>query len=187
MQIVSKHVSELHPAPYNPRVSLEPGDARYRKLKRSIERFGLVEPLLWNAQTGYLVGGHQRLRILKDLKIEEVDVSVVNLSIDQEKALNIMLNNREAQSDWDIPLLTQLLEELAALPVPQLTATGFDPGHLKTLQAELEPASTGLVEEPEASMYEVTLLIPMTKLSELRSELDGFMDRHQLESHVRLR
>ena len=51
---LTKLISELHPAPYNPRVQLEPGDARYRKLKHSIERFGLVEPLLWNAQTNTL-------------------------------------------------------------------------------------------------------------------------------------
>ena len=66
MRIVTKNVSELQPAPYNPRLELTRDDPHYRKLKRSIERFGLVEPLLWNKRTGFLVGGHQRLRVLKD-------------------------------------------------------------------------------------------------------------------------
>lgn len=115
MQIEMKRLSELKPAPYNPRVALEPGDARYRKLKRSIACFGLVEPLLWNRRTGCLVGGHQRLRILQELRYTEAPVSVIDLPIEQEKALNVILNNREAQSDWDLSKLTSLLEELDAL------------------------------------------------------------------------
>ena len=136
MQIVIKKLSELQPAPYNPRLELANDDPRYRKLKRSIKHFGLVEPLLWNQRTGFLIGGHQRLRILNELSIDEITVSVLDLPLDQEKALNIVLNNREAQGDWDLPQLTKVLTELAALPESQLSATGFDPNHLKTLQSE---------------------------------------------------
>lgn len=184
MQILTKLISELHPAPYNPRVQLAPGDARYRKLKHSIERFGLVEPLLWNEQTNTLVGGHQRLRILQDMNVDRVEVSVVHLSLEQEKALNILLNNREAQSDWDLPQLTQILEELSALPEPQLAATGFDPSHLRTLQDELEPMEPDWQEETSTACYEIVLRIPQEKLAEVRGELDAIIARYQLEAHV---
>src|SRR5437016_1243281 len=84
LEIIRKPLSELTPAPYNPRQPLSSKDRRYRKLKRSLERFGLVEPLIWNRRTGYVVGGHQRLQILRDLGHAEAPVSVVDLPPEQE-------------------------------------------------------------------------------------------------------
>ena len=49
MLIEKKKVTELIPADYNPRKDLKPGDPEYEKLKRSIEQFGYVEPVIWNA------------------------------------------------------------------------------------------------------------------------------------------
>jgi hypothetical protein len=57
----------LNPAAYNPRKDLKPGDKEYEKLRRSIEEFGYVEPVIWNKTTGNIVGGHQRLKVLLDL------------------------------------------------------------------------------------------------------------------------
>src|SRR5260221_5287679 len=73
-------VAELNPAPYNPRRALKPTDPAYRKLEASLRQFGLVEPLVWNESTGHVVGGHARLRILKELGVAEVPVSVVRLN-----------------------------------------------------------------------------------------------------------
>ena len=55
-------ISRIKEAAYNPRLDLKPGDPEYEKIKRSIEEFDLVEPLVWNETTGNLVGGHQRLK-----------------------------------------------------------------------------------------------------------------------------
>ena len=49
MLIEKKKVTELLPADYNPRKDLKPGDPEYEKLKRSIEQFGYVEPVIWNS------------------------------------------------------------------------------------------------------------------------------------------
>ncbi|MFT3883003.1 MAG: ParB N-terminal domain-containing protein [Gemmatales bacterium] len=187
MQIVIKKVSELQPAPYNPRIELPEDDPRYRKLKRSIERFGLVEPLLWNQRTSHLIGGHQRLRILKSLDFDEVPVALLDLPLDQEMALNIILNNREAQGDWDLPQLTKVLEELAALPEPQLSFTGFDPSHLKTLQSELTPNEIPMEVEEPSQFYEIMLRIPLAQLPEVRPDLDTLINCYDLETHVRHR
>ena len=64
MEIRRVPVSKLNPAAYNPRKDLQPGDAEYQKLARSLEQFGCVEPVVWNERTGNVVGGHQRLKIL---------------------------------------------------------------------------------------------------------------------------
>ena len=73
MQIEKIAVAELKAADYNPRKDLQPGDAEYEKLKRSIQEFGYVEPVIWNKRTGIVVGGHQRLKVMKDLGFTEVD------------------------------------------------------------------------------------------------------------------
>ena len=67
MNIQKISVDKLNPAEYNPRKDLKPGDKEYEKLKRSIEEFGYVEPVIWNQKTGNVVGGHQRLKVLLDL------------------------------------------------------------------------------------------------------------------------
>src|SRR5438067_7347171 len=104
-------IEQLKPAPYNPRKVLRPGSPAYRKLKASLAEFGLVEPLVWNELTGHVVGGHARLRILAELGVTEVPVSVVRLSAAREKALNVVLNNQEAQSRYDPSKLADLLTE----------------------------------------------------------------------------
>ena len=67
MIIEKKNAVDLLPADYNPRKDLKPGDSEYEKLKRSIEQFGYVEPVIWNKATGRVVGGHQRLKVMQDM------------------------------------------------------------------------------------------------------------------------
>ena len=88
MEIQKIPISKINPAKYNPRLDLQPGDPDYEKLKKSMQEFDLVEPLIWNKRSGNLVGGHQRLKILVEQGKNEVDVSVVDLPDSKEKALN---------------------------------------------------------------------------------------------------
>lgn len=110
MDIQTVSIERINPAVYNPRKDLKPGNPEYEKLRRSIEEFGFVEPLVWNKRTGNLVGGHQRLKILMAQGIREVEVSVVDLDDQQERALNIALN--KISGDWDNEKLKDILEEL---------------------------------------------------------------------------
>ncbi len=123
MDIERKSVEVLKAAEYNPRKDLKPGDAEYEKLKRSIEQFGYVEPVIWNKRTGNIVGGHQRFKVLKDLGYTEVDCVVVDLDESREKALNIALNKISGQ--WDNDLLASLLKDLDRSGY-DITLTGFD-------------------------------------------------------------
>ena len=123
MEIERRKVDELKAADYNPRKDLRPGDAEYEKLKRSIQEFGYVEPVIWNKRTGTVVGGHQRLKVMKDLGFEEVDCVVVDLDDKKEKALNIALN--KISGEWDNDLLANLLKDLDGSGY-DITLTGFD-------------------------------------------------------------
>ncbi len=99
MNIQTIPIHKIEAAPYNPRKDLKPGDPEYEKLKRSIDTFGCVEPLVWNQRSGHLVGGHQRFKILVARGDQEFQVSVVDLPPEQERALNVALN--KISGDWD--------------------------------------------------------------------------------------
>lgn len=112
---------DLIPAEYNPR-KMRP--SAFVKLKEGITRFGMVDPLIVNERTNTLVGGHQRLRAAMDLGWERVPIVRVDLSPEEEKALNIALNNAELTGTYDKGMLTQVLDSIKETDL--LTASGFD-------------------------------------------------------------
>ena len=98
MIIEKKQIADLIPAPYNPRQSTAKQE---KHLKESLEKFGLVEPIIFNKQTGYIVGGHFRVRELKKLGVKEVECVIVDLNEADEKELNIRLNANTGSWDWE--------------------------------------------------------------------------------------
>ena len=130
MLIETKNTADLLPADYNPRKDLKPGDAEYEKLKRSIEQFGYVEPVIWNKATGRVVGGHQRLKVLIDMGITEVECVVVEMDEEKEKALNIALN--KISGDWDNDKLALLIADLQGADF-DVSLTGFEPAEIDDL------------------------------------------------------
>jgi DNA modification methylase len=98
MIIEKKKISDLIPAPYNPRQSTAKQE---KHLKESLEKFGLVEPIIFNKQTGWIVGGHFRVRELIKLGVKEVECVIVDLNEDDEMELNIRLNANTGSWDWD--------------------------------------------------------------------------------------
>jgi ParB-like chromosome segregation protein Spo0J len=134
MIIQKIRVSEINPAKYNPRKDLKPGDPEYEKLKRSMTEFGYVEPIIWNEETGNIVGGHQRYKILLEAGHTEVECVVVKLSADKEKALNLALN--KVTGDWEIEALADLLHELNEQDF-DLSLTGFDAAEIEDLFSQV--------------------------------------------------
>ena len=130
MVIEKKKTVDLLPAEYNPRKDLKPGDAEYEKLKRSVEQFGYVEPVIWNRTTGRVVGGHQRLKVLIDMGYTEVDCVVVELDEEKEKALNIALN--KISGEWDKVKLALLITDLQGADF-DVSLTGFEPAEIDAL------------------------------------------------------
>lgn len=105
------HRSKIKAAPYNPRKIT---DKAMKKLRENIDRVGLIDPPVWNATTGNLVGGHQRLRILDAIAGTTdylVPVSRVEMDEQTEKEQNVFLNNPDAQGSWDLDKFEPLLTE----------------------------------------------------------------------------
>ena len=98
MKIESKLIKDLKPATYNPR---QISTKQYNDLKASVKKFGLVDPIIVN-KNNTVIGGHQRLKICKELKHIEIDCVVLDLSKEEERELNIRLNKNQGQFDMDI-------------------------------------------------------------------------------------
>ena len=148
MRLKTIPLASLNPAPYNPRVALKPGDPDYERLARSMDEFGCVEPLVWNERTGNLVGGHQRLAVLQACGATEIDVSVVDLPPDKEKALNLALNKIAGR--WDESALAALLDDLLKTPDLDFDLTGFDIAEARSLIDEFLPPADGALGDPDA-------------------------------------
>ena len=169
MKIEKLNISKLNPAEYNPRKDLQPGDAEYEKLKRSMEQFGYVEPVVWNKTTGRVIGGHQRLKILVDMGLNEVDCVVVEINEEREKALNIALN--KINGEWDTDKLAMLISDLQGSDF-DVSLTGFDEDELADLFEKSE--------EREVKEDEFDLTAELEKASFVEHGDIWIVGRHRL-------
>ena len=159
MNINIVNIDTLIPAEYNPRIELKPGMSEYEKLKNSIQEFGYVEPIIVNDRTGKVIGGHQRINVLKDLGYKEVEVVHVDLDDAHEKALNVALN--KISGNWDAEKLEDLLRDINLNTDLDVEFTGFDSDELATifggsveLPEDLDDYFRGLTEQEEEKKAE---------------------------------
>ena len=133
--------SQIMDAPYNPR-RIAAGNKE--RLAKGLSKHKLVIPPLWNARTGNLVSGHQRLAILDD-KAKGADylLDVASIDVDEkeEVQLNILLNNESAMGEFDNSALKDLAVEFSF----DLGDVGFSREDLYInfdLEKELAPEKT---------------------------------------------
>ena len=113
VRVETRKLSDLVPADYNPRTI---SDDALSGLGESIGRFGLVQPIIVNARTGRVVGGHQRLKVLEARGVEATDVVVVDLAETEEKALNLALNSQVIAGEWTEAALAVIEQVARELP-----------------------------------------------------------------------
>lgn len=169
MQIERKKISDLNRATYNPRIDLIPGDPEYENLRRSINTYGMLIPVVWNKQTNNVVGGHQRLTVLENEGETEVDVSVVDLDPMQERQLNIALNKIEG--GWDEEKLGALLAELGE----DATLTGFNQQEIDSLTNDIDSLIDGETVDEELRAIEELFNVSLTFDKADQEELKAFV------------
>jgi len=168
MTITKIKISDLKPAEYNARkISKE----ELAKLKHGIEEFGLVDPVIVNADMT-VIGGHQRLKALKALKWADCPCVVLDIPKDREKALNLALNR--ISGEWDDDLLAQLVADLATAPDFDMQLTGFDSKELDKLLADINLASLS-EDDFDADAEAAKITEPKTKPGDLY-----LLGRHRL-------
>jgi ParB-like chromosome segregation protein Spo0J len=163
VEIRTLKAAEIKAAEYNPRRDLQPEDAEYEKLRRSIEEFGYIEPIIWNERSGNVVGGHQRLKVLLEKGVEDIEAVVVDLDEKDEKILNVLLN--KVKGRWDIGKLADLLQQLDEAGAMELT--GFEDWELQSLLMQydhikdlMEEDFSGYSDEKERSTFTMTFSLP---------------------------
>lgn len=163
MEIRTLKATELKAAAYNPRKDLQPEDTEYKKLRRSMEEFGYVEPIIWNERTGNVVGGHQRLKVLLEQGKEEIECVVTDLDEKDEKILNVLLN--KVKGRWDIGKLADLLQELDEAGAMEIT--GFEDWELQSLLMQydhikdlMEEDFSDYASDKERSTFVMTFSLP---------------------------
>ena len=116
-------VDALRPAAYNPLKKRKAGVNEDEKINNSILEFGYVVPIIVNYDMT-VIGGHQRLTVLKDLGYTEVQCVVVHIEDEHKvKALNIALN--KITGAWKEQLLADLLVDLQSVEL-NTDLMGFD-------------------------------------------------------------
>ena len=118
--------SQITLASYNPRKISEKAK---KALKANLKSVGLLGGIVWNEDTGNLVGGHQKVSCIDEVNHYnpetkendyELRVEVVHLDIKSEKEENLFLNNRSVQGEWDDDMLIQMLDGI------EYEKAGFD-------------------------------------------------------------
>lgn len=180
MLIRTVDINEIHKSVFNPRIKLEKSSKEYQQIADSIQEFGFVEPLVVNEYNMCIIGGHQRLQVLKDSGVTQVECVMINeTDLEREKALCVALN--KIKGDWDIEKLAYLLgdDEVSAFP------TGFDEGEIDFEKYLKDTELAEFLEEPqkpEAEEKEVTTVIKIggfsftVKASEYYALIDEIRD-----------
>lgn len=98
MEITNVKIEDLKENPENPRQATE---KEFNDLKKSIQKFGIVDPIIVNKRTQRIVGGHFRVKVAKSMGIKEMPAVYVDLDEAQERELNVRLNKNLGEWDWD--------------------------------------------------------------------------------------
>lgn len=134
--LLTKSIKDLSPAKYNPR---KISDEAMGRLTKSLAEFGNIQPITWNARTGNVVGGHQRLKVYQAMGKADVEVWAVDLDEQKEKAANIALN--KLSGEFDLPMLKDILEEIDTGEL-DLEITGFGMEEIAEMMEGVPPEVT---------------------------------------------
>jgi hypothetical protein len=114
-------------SPYNPRTINEHD---FKALCRSIEAFGVVEPVVCNKRSGNIVGGHQRVKAGLEVGEDTMPVWWVDLDEGEERLLNLALNRISGQ--WEDVMLAELLQNLTTAGA-DIELSGFNNTELELI------------------------------------------------------
>ena len=165
-KIVKMKISDLKPAPYNPR-SITP--EAMAGLRASIKRFGIVDLIVLNEHTDTIISGHQRLAAMIAEGITETEVLLVDLPESEERILNITLNNPNIQGTFDMEKLDPLLEEIQEeIPEEEFEKLMLDYLVIDELPVMEEQDSFSSYLSDKADEFGVTFVFPKVHEEEIQ-------------------
>jgi len=149
-QLEKRKLAELKPYEHNPRNITDKGKDN---LKKSIDKFGLAEPIVIN-RDNTIIGGHARFFVLQERGDSECECYVPDRELSEEecKELNVRLNKNIA-GEWDWDILANEFE------IKDLEEWGFDDKDLSINMPDEEIVEDEAPEieegEPDSKLGEV--------------------------------
>ena len=164
-----KDINSLISAEYNPRQLKK---EQYQNIKESLQRFGFVDPVIVNKnkdRKNIIIGGHQRVKVAKDLEYTEVPCLELDLSLDKEKELNIRLNKNVGE--WDYDILANLFD------IDELVEFGFKEEELEIMN---EPEYEDLIDGDKEKPYEIKIKVKdIDEFDLLTEDLDNYLKKYK--------
>jgi len=180
-------VAMLNPSVYNPRkISPE----KFEGLKQSILTEGFVEPIVVQKSRMAIIGGHQRVRAVKEISIEAgvapPDIPCVVLDIDDVRAkkLNIKLN--AIKGDFEARMLGELILDIYEehkIEPEEAMHLGFSEDEVMKYIHIVEPdlAVEEQSDEPKSFGKSITLSLEFSTVAERDRIKKLLADRSKLE------
>ena len=179
-----KDINCLISAEYNPRQLKK---EQYQNIKESLQRFGFVDPVIINKnkdRKNIIIGGHQRIKVAKDLDYKEIPCIELDLTLEREKELNIRLNKNVGE--WDYDILANLFD------VNELVDWGFNDKDFWFLETDdlsnNEDYSDNTVDEKlkrflGAKVKQITIPYAAGEFDDVVKRLDGLMVKLEVENY----
>ena len=99
-------IDKLKPSPANPRIHQE---SDLNMLRKSIEHFGFVNPILVQKESMRVISGHGRLDAARKQNIDHVPVIILDLN-DKDSSRYMVADNKHAEnSKWDFNQLREFV------------------------------------------------------------------------------
>lgn len=174
-------LNDLKKADYNPN-TME--DRDFANLKKSIERYGYIEPIIVNRRNNVIIGGHHRYDALKLQGVEDVDIVYVDLDEAEEKRLNIALNRISGY--WDIDKLEGIVNELMDYDPTLMEFTGLSEFELDSMFGVMEVDfldEDNYVKDDET--YVKTAKTPIYEITGDEPDIDELIDKNKSKELIK--
>lgn len=140
-------LDQIQFAPYNPRADLQPDDPEYQQIKDSIINHGMVQPIIYNEQTGNAVGGNQRLKIIRDdMGVKEAICAVVRMPLVREMEASVALN--KLGNLWDREKLRDIMIHMRQINY-EWSRTAFSKEEVDEITQDMEMTVAGFFQEDD--------------------------------------
>jgi hypothetical protein len=164
MNIQLLPIADLKPSEYNPRKITT---NEKKRILESFKEFGIVQPAVINAnkeRLNVIIGGHQRISVALEKGETHYPCVLVDLTLEQEKRLNLKLN--KISGEWDIEKLYHNFE------LPELIDVGFSKFDLDLKFARIDNKSIFDVKELTESAPKTAFSTPDTYYANNEELLD---------------
>lgn len=93
----TRRINDLKPHKSNPRRMTKEQKA---SLQTSLDKFGLIDKPIINT-SGLIIGGHQRIRILKDQGIKEIECTVPDKELSEQEVDELLIRLNKNTGEWN--------------------------------------------------------------------------------------